>query len=268
MKSLETLQSTHATFSIGKAISDGWAMVSKNLGYYILGGVLAVIIGFVAGIVPYIGGLANSIIIAPCFAAGAIFITWRISKNIPWTDLGDVFKGFKQAVPLAVSSLIQNVAMAILVVLFFFNYIPQLKELFDLSSGTNPYTNRAEIEALGRELLNGETLLLFLGLMIVLLLISIIWAFKYHFIVIYKLDAWPAMEMSRKVTTHNILPLAGLFILLGLIITISILPCGIGLLFSLPLSITALYSAFAQITGCDEVEVDNEMFDFIAEDKQ
>ena len=74
------------------------------------------------------------------------------------------------------------------------------------------------------------------------------------------------MEMSRKVTTHNLLPMIGLFFILGVIIAVSALPCGIGLLFSLPLSITAVYSAFAQITGCDENEMDNEMFDFIPGD--
>ena len=88
---------------------------------------------------------------------------------------------------------------------------------------------------------------------------GMIWAFRLHFIVIYRLDAWEAMEMSRKVATKNLVSLIGLFFLLGIIIIISALPCGIGLLFSMPLMIGALYSAFAQITGCDredDVELD------------
>jgi uncharacterized membrane protein len=110
-----------------------------------------------------------------------------------------------------------------------------------------------------REFFNAKTILLFLGLMIALLVVSVIWAFKIHFIVIYKMEAWPAMEMSRKISTRNFFQLIGLFILMGLIVIISALPCGIGLLFSLPLSIGATYSAFAQITHCnqpDEVELD------------
>jgi len=266
MKSLSTLQTTHSTFSIGKAISDGWAFVSKNLGYYILGGILAVVIGGAAGIVPYVGSIANNIIISPCFIASAIYITWRISKNIAWNDFGDIFKGFNFLMPVAISTLLQSVAMGILTVLFFFNYLPQIKDLYEMALRPDAYDNRAAIEALFQPFLNMETLVLFLLLMLALLVLSAVWAFKTHFIVIYKMEAWPAMEMSRKVTTHNLLPMIGLFFILGVIIAVSALPCGIGLLFSLPLSITAVYSAFAQITGCDENEMDNEMFDFIPGD--
>jgi magnesium-transporting ATPase (P-type) len=264
MKSLETLQTTRASFSVGQAISDGWAIASKNWGYYILGGLLAVVIGGAAGLVPLVGGLANSLILSPCFMASAIFISWRLSKGIPWSDFGDIFKGFNLLMPLAISTLIQSVAELILVVLFFFNYLPQLKEIFDLSQGPDAYMNREAIEALFRQFFTLESVLLFLLLMLALLVLMAIWAFKSHFIVIYKLQAWEAMEMSRKIATHNLLPLTGLFVLLAIIIFVSAIPCGIGLLFSMPLSITAIYSAFAQITDCDATEIDNDMFDFVA----
>ena len=44
MKSIEELRETKGTFSIGQAISDGWRIVSKQLGYYIGAGVITVII--------------------------------------------------------------------------------------------------------------------------------------------------------------------------------------------------------------------------------
>jgi uncharacterized membrane protein len=61
--------------------------------------------------------------------------------------------------------------------------------------------------------------------------------------------------------------LAGFFLLLGIIIVVSALPCGIGLLFSLPLMTGATYSVFAQITGCDQADINKEMFDFVEEKK-
>lgn len=267
MKSLSDLQSTHYTFSISKALSDGWAFVKAHMGYYIAGGILAVLIGGAAGIIPYVGSIANNLIISPCFAASAVYITWHISKNMGWRDIGDIFKGFNYVMPVAISTLIQTFASGALFILFFFNYLPQLKDLLDLAQ--SPYSieqNKAAIESMAGQLFNTETLLLFLGFMLAIAVLSAVWVFKTHFIVIYKLDAWPAMEMSRKITTHNLLPLIGLFFVLGIIIIISALPCGIGLLFSLPLSITAVYSAFAQITSCDENEIDKDMFDFIPED--
>ncbi len=264
MKPLETLQTDKATFSIGQAISDGWSLISKYLLYYILGGIIAVAMGFATGIVPFIGSIANSIIITPCLMAGAIYVTWRISNNIAWTDIGDMFKGFKFASPIVISSLIQTGLFVLLFLLAFASYLPQMLDLFKLTRGSGSYTNQEEIKNIFLQMYSLKTLFIFLLLFIALLFISIIWVFKLHFIVIYQLQAWAAMEMSRKISINNFLPIIGLYILLGLIILVSLIPCGLGLFFSLPLSIGSVYSAFAQITHCNQPdEINTDMFDFI-----
>ncbi len=265
MKSIAELKTDRSSFSIGTALSEGWALVSKHLGFYILGGIIAVLIGGAAGMIPFVGSLANSLILSPSFMAGAIFITWRISKGIPWIDFGDMFKGFNYLAQIMISSLIETVVMVLLVVIFLFNFLPEIIDLITLSQGQGFYDNRDEMEAIARGFFNTKAILLFLLLMVASLLVAVIWAFKIHFIVIYKMEAWPAMELSRKISTNNLFQLIGLFILLGLIILISILPCGIGLLFSLPLSIGAVYSAFAQITHCDQPDEIN--LDYTGEGK-
>lgn len=268
MKSIEELQTTKSTFSIGRAFSDGWALVSKHLGYYIGAGILAALIGGAAGIIPFVGSLASNIILAPCFMASAIYITWRISRGIAWDDFGDMFKGFKYLTPIALSTLIQSVAVLILMLIFFFGILPEIIELFKLSQGPDVYRNQEEIRELFFSMFNAKNILLLILFTLAAMLVGAIWAFKSHFIVVYNMDAWPAMELSRRVCTPNILNLLLLFFLLGLIVIVSILPCGIGLLFSLPLSIGTLYSAFAQITHCDQPdEINKEMFDFVDESK-
>ncbi len=253
MKSIEEIKSGNVQFSVGQAISDGWALISKHLGLYILGGIVAVLIGGLAGFIPFIGGLANNLIISPCFMASAIFITWRVSKGIPWQDFGDIFKGFNYLAQIMVSSLIELAVIVFLIIVFFFNLLPDIIELIRLSQGQGVYENQKEIEVLARSMfLNPTTILLFFAFLIIGMLVAVIWAFKIHFIVIYKMEGWPAMEMSRRISTKNLLPMIGLFILLGIIVIISIIPCGIGLLFSLPLAIGSIYSAFAQITQCNQ----------------
>jgi len=266
MKSIEELRETKSTFSIGQALSDGWRLVSKYLGYYIGAGVITVLIGMFVGIIPYGGSILNNLVISPCFAASAIFITWRISKGYAWTDFGDMFKGFSYATPVLISTLIQSFVMALIGLLCFFSLIPQLIDLWQLSQGSGAYQNQGEITALVQDiLLDPKNILLICAFMLAILLVSAVWAFKIHFIVVYKMDAWPAMELSRRVTGPNLLRLVGLFIIIGLIVIVSALPCGIGLLFSLPLSFGAVYSAFAQITGSDQPDNDsNYMFDFMA----
>ena len=269
MKTLEELKTDQSVFSIGQAFSDGWALVSKHLGYYILGGVIAVVIGIGVGIIPIIGGVVNNLILSPCLMAGAVFVTWNISKGKGWTDFGDMFKGFNYLQPVLISTLIQGLATLTLTVLIFYNFLPELLHLFKISQGANAFTKQGEIKAAVIDLFTGKFIVSMLILMVALLLISALWVFKIHFIVIYKMQAWPAMEMSRRIARHNLLRLIGFFLLLGIIIVISAIPCGIGLLFSLPLMIGATYSAFAQITQCDESgAINEEMFDFMADKKE
>jgi hypothetical protein len=264
MKSIEQLQEAKGTFSIGQAIGDGWNLVSKHLGYYIGAGLIAVFIGMGVGFIPFAGSIANNLIISPCFMASAIFITWQISRGYVWNDFGEMFKGFSYLTPVLISTLIQGVISAAIALLCFFSFLPQLIDLFQLSQGTDAFANQDEIAQLAKTMfLSGKALLMLSLFIIAMLLLTAIWAFKIHFIVVYNMHAWPAMELSRRVCTPNILRLVALIIVLGIIVTVSILPCGIGLLFSLPLSIGAMYSAFAQITGSDQPDDINEgMFDF------
>lgn len=265
MKTIEQLQETKGTFSIGQAIGDGWNLVSKHLGYYIGAGIITFIIGVVAGMIPFVGGLANDLIISPCFMASAIFITWQISKGYGWNDFGLMFKGFSYATPVLVATLIQAAITVAIGLLCSFNLWPEILKLWELSQGNDVYENREEIEAIARGVFfNTQNILLFALFLLSMLLIYAVWAFKIHFVIVYKMEAWPAMQLSRRVATPNLLRIIGLFIVLGLILAVSAIPCGIGLLFSLPLSIGATYSAFAQITGSDEPdEINNDMFDFM-----
>jgi hypothetical protein len=269
MKTIEELKTDKSVFSIGQALSEGWSLVSKYLGYYILGGIISVAIGAAVGIIPFVGSIVNNLILSPCLMAGAIYVTWRISNGKGWADFGDMFKGFNFLQPVMLSTLIQGAATILLTALVFFNYVPELIHLFKISQGADAFTKQTEIKDAFLQLLDSKFVVSMLILLVGLLFIAALWAFKYHFIVIYKLQAWEAMEMSRRIARTNLLPLLGFFILIGLIILISIIPCGIGLLFSLPLMIGSTYSAFAQITHCDqEDEINKEMFDFMADNNE
>jgi hypothetical protein len=269
MKTLDELKTDKSTFSIGQALSDGWNIVSKHLGYYILGGVIAVVIGGAVGIIPFAGSIANNLILSPCLMAGAVYVTWRISLGKGWTDFGDMFKGFKYLQPIVISTLIQGVITAALVLLVFFNFLSELIDIFKLSQSADMFTRQDELGNAFLDLIrNSKFVVSLLLLMVALLFISVLWVFKSHFIIIYKMQAWPAMEMSRRIARHNLFQLLGFFILMGFILIISALPCGIGLLFTLPWFIGATYSAFAQITHCDQDEINKDMFDFMAEKKE
>ncbi len=266
MKTLAELQTDKSTFSIGLALSDGWNLVSKNLGYYILGGIIAVAISAGVGIIPFVGGIVNNLVLSPCLIGGAVYVTWHISNGKGWTDFGDMFKGFNFLQPIFISSFIQYVITAALALLVFFNFLPELIDIFKLSQRADMFSKQEELGNAFLDLIrNSKFVVSLLLLMVALLFITVLWVFKTHFIIIYKMQAWPAMEMSRRIARHNLFQLLGFFILMGFILIISAIPCGIGLLFTLPWLIGATYSAFAQITHCDRSnEINEEMFDFMA----
>ncbi len=269
MKTLEQIETDQSTFSIGLALSQGWAYVSKNLVYYILGGIISFLIGAAAGFIPILGSIANSLIITPCLMAGAIYVTWQIANGKAWTDFADMFKGFNFLVPLLVSSLIQGLIVIGLAAIVLFSYIPEIIEIVKLSSGGGAFTNKDEIRDLVLNFISVKTALLISLVAIVSLFISIIWAFKSHFIVIFKLEAWAAMEASRKIAMRNFFQVLGLFLVLGFVIFLSAIPCGVGLFFTLPWMIGATYSAFSQITQSDNaMDITKEGFDFLAEEEE
>jgi hypothetical protein len=269
MKTLEELHTDKTTFSIGEALSDGWNLVSKNLGYYILGGIIAIAIGAGVGVIPFVGGIVNNLVLSPCLMGGAVYVTWHISNGKGWTDFGNMFKGFNFLQPIVISTLIQGVISTALALLVFFNFLPELIDIFKLSQGADMFTRQEQLGNAFLDLIrNSKFVVSLLLLMVALLFIAVLWVFKTHFIIIYKMQAWPAMEMSRRIARHNLFQLLGFFILMGFILIISAIPCGIGLLFTLPWLIGATYSAFAQITQCDRSnEINEEMFDFMADKK-
>ncbi|MBK7762705.1 MAG: hypothetical protein IPI46_04945 [Bacteroidetes bacterium] len=269
MKTIQQIETSRGTFSIETALSQGWKLVSPHLLYYILGGIITMIISFATGIIPIAGTIANSLVISPCLMAGAIYVTWRISQGIAWTDFGDMFKGFNNLVPLMLATLIQGIISLAIVALLLFNFVPQFIELYKLSSGTGSFNNKEEIQEIVMGMLSMKNFALFGIAMLLIGFLSLIWSFKTHFIVIYNMQGWQAMELSRKVVMQNFVSLLGLFILLGIILLISALPCGIGLLFTMPWMIGSIYSAFAQITESHDVhDIRKEGFDFMKEESE
>ncbi|KGF72605.1 hypothetical protein DO97_07440 [Neosynechococcus sphagnicola sy1] len=64
-----------------------------------------------------------------------------------------------------------------------------------------------------------------------------------------KMDFWPAMEASRKIVTKEWFSIFGLAIVLGLINFVGALLLGVGLLFTIPITICAVAAAYDDIIG-------------------
>jgi uncharacterized membrane protein len=64
-----------------------------------------------------------------------------------------------------------------------------------------------------------------------------------------KLSPWQALETSRKAITQHWFKVFGLFLVLGVIVLVSAIPLGIGLVWTLPMAIIAIGVLYRTIFG-------------------
>jgi hypothetical protein len=80
-------------------------------------------------------------------------------------------------------------------------------------------------------------------------IILALYVFAPAFIVEQNLDFWQAMEASRKVVMNHLLEMTLFVLILGVINFAGALLCGIGLLFTTPLSFAAIAVAYDDLVG-------------------
>ncbi|KJK01129.1 integral membrane protein [Pseudomonas sp. 21] len=96
------------------------------------------------------------------------------------------------------------------------------------------------------------TVLVYIGLLLLVLpgiYLSIAYLLAIPLVVERKLSPWQALEASRKAITQHWLKVFGLFLLLGLIMLLSAIPLGIGVVWTLPLAIICVGVLYRTIFG-------------------
>lgn len=94
--------------------------------------------------------------------------------------------------------------------------------------------------------------LVYLGLILLIipgLYLSIAYMLAIPLVVERGLSPWQALEASRKAITQHWFKVFGLFLLLGLIVGLSAIPLGIGLVWTIPLMIIAMGILYRTIFG-------------------
>jgi len=87
-------------------------------------------------------------------------------------------------------------------------------------------------------------ILTLIGIMLLILpgiYLSVAYAFTVPLIVDKNMDVWEAMEHSRKTVTKHWFKVAGLMGLLTIIMVLSVIPLGVGLIWTVPLMFVTLY---------------------------
>lgn len=96
----------------------------------------------------------------------------------------------------------------------------------------------------------------FLLLVIPGIYLSVAYMLALPLIVEKNLSAWQALEISRKAITHRWFKIFWLFFLAGLIMVLSMIPLGIGLIWTLPMMTLVLGILYRTIFGVEDISVE------------
>ena len=209
-------------FSIGALLSESWALVSGTKGI-IIGGFLVFYVVLLAasfilgGIVGVFGALSESVAVV---FVGEILISLLASALAYPFMAGINMVGIRRAAGQPIS----------------FN------EIFNHFGRTVPLIITAVV----------MMLLIYLGMLLLLLpgiYLAVAYLLAIPLVVERGLSPWQALEASRKAISQHWFKVFGLFLLLGVIVILSAIPLGIGLVWSIPLMVIAMGVLYRTIFG-------------------
>lgn len=218
---------------IGDYFSRGMALLQKNLGNFIGFVVVYFAISFIIGLIPFVS-IIFSILVSPCLIFGFYLVANKVSKgSIP--EFGQFFKGFDFFGKIVVINLI----IALLVLAIFLPFL--------FTMGFSIAALSQDKEALAAAIMGN--IAFFLISILVAVFIAVCWVFATQIAVFHNMEAWQAMEASRKIVMKNWLMMFVLVLVVGLISLAGFLLLCVGALFTMPLGYCIMYAAFEDIVG-------------------
>lgn len=229
---IREIQTRGYDFAFGTYIERGFHIFGQQAGLFIAFTlVYLAILGF-SNIIPFVGPLGANIILSPCLMAGYYLVAQKINAGERQIEFGDFFKGFDHLGKLAVVAVFTSLILAASMIPF---GIFVFASLFsgDLTPTFSP----------------GVFLLL-----IPPIYLAISYAAAPFFAVFYNMEAWEAMEASRKVISKKWFTVFLFAIVLGLIASLGFVVLFVGILVAIPVIALAQYEAFSDIMQLEQEE--------------
>lgn len=207
-----------------------------------------------AGSIPFVGTLASRYLLVPVLTAGFYIVAHQLNKG-ERAEFGDHFLGFQHLVRLALAGIAISLITTAALVPFLAVNSNLIHWSWELKGLTDSFDLDGAIETFPG--FSTWTFLLFLPM----LYLAVAYSWTSQFIIFHNLNVWDAMEASRKLITKH------WFVYLLFAITILIIGFGglagflVGVFFTYPIMLCINYAAFADLTGLDSVEADEEYVD-------
>lgn len=189
----DTLIEKGYTFSLLQYLQRAFALLKEHWMFLGLFWGAHTLFGLILSAIPVVGAIVNNLIVSPILLAGFYVVLYKIEKQ-ETVALGDFFSQFHKAIPLAQMAFIYFIMM--LIVLSPSLYYMQSTGVVDFGK---PFEG-SELEAMEVP----PQLMWIIGLNCIpflYLLVGFAWATP--LMVFYGLNAWNALEISRKLITKR-----------------------------------------------------------------
>ena len=234
---------------VSLALSSGWALFKQHMGIMIGAGAIYLAILFAAGIVGAVIPFAQIFVQGP-LTGGLIILTLNLSRY-DQAEMSDLFLGFKNYGWLLLLSLVQGavVIAAIIpgaIVMIVGGLLPVMQAQ---QAGETP------------ELGGTSIALLIVGFLLLLVLatIAVVLTYFWYFLVADKRGEFTeALAAGYRAGKMNFWSIVGLLILFSFVGFVSVIPCGLGLFFSIPWSFAVMAKAYEQIFSSSLVTRESE----------
>jgi len=233
---------------VSLALSSGWALFKQHMGIMIGAGAIDLTILIAAGMVGAVIPFAQFLVQGP-LTGGLIILTLNLSRY-DQAEISDLFLGFKNYGWLLLLLVQGAVVIAAI--------IPGA--IVMIVGGLLPVMQAQQ--AGGTPELDGTSIaLLIVGFLLLLVLatIAVVLTYFWYFLVADKRGEFTeALAAGYRAGKMNFWSILGLLILFGLVSFVAVIPCGLGLFFSIPWSFAVMAKAYEQIFSSSLVTRESE----------
>ncbi len=230
------------------ALSSGWALFKQHMGIMIGAGAIYLTILIAAGMVGAVIPFAQFLVQGP-LTGGLIILTLNLSRY-DQAEISDLFLGFKNYGWLLLLSLVQGAVVIAAII----------PGAIMIVGGLLPVMQAQQ--AGGTPELDGTSIaLLIVGFLLLLVLatIAVVLTYFWYFLVADKRGEFgEALAVGYQAAKMNFWSILGLVILFGFVGFVSVIPCGLGLFFSIPWSFAVMVKAYEQLLSLSTVAPQSE----------
>ena len=246
---LEKIYENGYEFRLMDYINRGFNIFGKKSAFFIGFFIIQICIGMFLGAIPHVGQIV-SWVISGALTAGYYIVADKTDRD-EYLDFSNFFDGFKLFSPLFLCSLISFVLVivAFIPLMIYFFTVFRITEM--PSTMEIPY------------IVKNMNYSIIIGYMFLVGLIVLMFSYAPLFVIFDKMGVMEANIASVKIAVKNFGYLVLFLILWICIMGISALPCGLGLLVTLPAFYCSIYAAWSDITGYNPDENIDESDDIL-----